>query len=231
MMEALRAAAQFLCTAETRYRPRDRFSGHRGCRGIVHGGLEQPEFPYKIYRGEGGCGRSGLTSVSPRLPTSVPPTSTIFDDSTPTILAGDLNAKHTAWGSRVICRPVDNCCRTLSNMGMRSGPDTPSHIPTNPRFEQTCWMSCSAINSHYPIYVEVLYDMDTQHLPILITLGTTPHDSRRPPTHRTDWDAFRRRWGTPHRTDRRWDLPPFETRAPEETQLAKLWAYDAHVSA
>ncbi|GBP58049.1 Probable RNA-directed DNA polymerase from transposon X-element [Eumeta japonica] len=34
--------------------------------------------------------------------------------------------------------------------------------------------------------------MDTQHLPILITLGTTAHMTPvRPTSHRTDWDAFR----------------------------------------
>ncbi|GBP22589.1 hypothetical protein EVAR_84829_1 [Eumeta japonica] len=83
----------------------------------------------------------------------------------------------------------------------------------------------------------------------------SPHDSARPPTHRTDWDAFKSALGNstsaspsparrkstlplnaslkkckqhtvrrpPSKDDRRWDLPPFETRAPEETQLAKLW--------
>ncbi|GBO99784.1 hypothetical protein EVAR_74202_1 [Eumeta japonica] len=44
----------------------------------------------------------------------------------------------------------------------------------------------------YSIHVEVLYDMDTQQLLLLITLGTTTHMTpARPPTHRTAWSAFK----------------------------------------
>ncbi|GBP21148.1 hypothetical protein EVAR_11179_1 [Eumeta japonica] len=45
----------------------------------------------------------------------------------------------------------------------------------------------------FPIHVEVLYGAETQHLPILITLGTTAHlTPARPQTHRTNWSAYQR---------------------------------------
>ncbi|GBP91286.1 RNA-directed DNA polymerase from mobile element jockey [Eumeta japonica] len=72
------------------------------------------------------------------------------------------------------------------------GTDTPSHIPTDPRFRADVLDVVLCHQLPYPIYVEVLYDIDTQHLPILITLGTTAHMTpARPSTHRTDWSAFK----------------------------------------
>ncbi|GBP12042.1 RNA-directed DNA polymerase from mobile element jockey [Eumeta japonica] len=60
---------------------------------------------------------------------------TIFDDGTPTILAGDLNAKHTTWGSRVISPAGRQLLQDSEQHGYEViGPDTPSHIPTDPRF-------------------------------------------------------------------------------------------------
>ncbi|GBP29508.1 Probable RNA-directed DNA polymerase from transposon BS [Eumeta japonica] len=131
----------------------------------------------------------------------VRPTSTpIFDDSTPTILAGDLNAKHTAWGSRVISSAGRQLLQDSEQHGYEViGPDTPSHIPTDPRFRADVLDVLLCHQLPYPIYVEVLYDMDTQHLPILITLGTTAHMTPAlPPTYRTDWDAFRSALGELH---------------------------------
>ncbi|GBP89928.1 RNA-directed DNA polymerase from mobile element jockey [Eumeta japonica] len=167
-------------------------------RDIVHGGLEQPDFTNTRSIGV----RVGAAGVDLRLFAAYrPPGShfcysdvhTIFDDSTPTILAGDLNTKHTAWGSRVISPAGRQLLQDSEQHEYEViGPDTPSHIPTKPRFRADVLDVVLCHQLPYPIYVEVLYDMDTQHLPILITLGTTAHMTpARPPTHRTDWDAFR----------------------------------------
>ncbi|GBP62578.1 RNA-directed DNA polymerase from mobile element jockey [Eumeta japonica] len=98
-----------------------------------------------------------------------------------------------AWGSRVISPTGRQLLQDSEQHGYEViGPDTPSHIPTNPRFRADVLDVVLCHQLPYTIYVEVLYDMDTQHLPILITLGTTAHMTpARPPTHRTDWDAFR----------------------------------------
>ncbi|GBP47639.1 Probable RNA-directed DNA polymerase from transposon BS [Eumeta japonica] len=156
---------------ETRYRPRDRFSGHRGTGAQRH----RP-------RRTGAAGVHHTRSIG-----------------TPTILAGDLNAKHTAWGSRVISPAGRQLLQDSEQHGYEVR--TTHHHTSRLTFRFADVLDVVLCHQlPYPIYVEVLYDMDTQHLPILITLGTTAHMTpARPPTHRTDWDAFKVRWGTPHR--------------------------------
>ncbi|GBP88904.1 hypothetical protein EVAR_102917_1 [Eumeta japonica] len=53
------------------------------------------------------------------------------------------------------------------------GTDTPSHIPTDPRFRADV-LDVVLCHQLLPDLCGC-YDMDTQHLPILITLGTTAH--------------------------------------------------------
>ncbi|GBP28743.1 hypothetical protein EVAR_19785_1 [Eumeta japonica] len=94
----------------------------------------------------------------------------IFDDSTPTILAGDFNAKHTTWGSRVISPAGRQLLQDSEQHGYEViGPDTPSHIPTDPRF-----------------IADVLDVVLCYQLPYLSHMILA-----HPPTHRTDWSAFR----------------------------------------
>ncbi|GBP28749.1 Probable RNA-directed DNA polymerase from transposon BS [Eumeta japonica] len=117
---------------------------------------------------------------------------TIFEDHTPTILAGDLNAKHTVWGSRVVSPAGRQLLQDAEDYGYEVlGPDTPSHVPTDPRFGADVLDIVLCHRLPFPIHVEELYGTDTQHLPILITLGTTAHlTPARPQTHRTNWSAY-----------------------------------------
>ncbi|GBP08356.1 Probable RNA-directed DNA polymerase from transposon BS [Eumeta japonica] len=99
---------------------------------------------------------------------------TIFDDCIPTIVTGDLNANHIAWGSRVISPAGRQLLQDSEQHGYEViGSDTPSHIPTDPRFRADVLDVVLCHQLSYSIHVEVLHDMDTQHLPIPITLGTT----------------------------------------------------------
>ncbi|GBP64862.1 Probable RNA-directed DNA polymerase from transposon BS [Eumeta japonica] len=118
---------------------------------------------------------------------------TFFDDHTPTILTGDLNAKHTAWGSRVVSLARRQLLQDAADYGYEVlGPDTPSHVPTDPHFRANVLNSVLCHRLPFPIHVEDLFDMDTQHL-ILITLDTIPHlTPARPQTHRTNWSAYQR---------------------------------------
>ncbi|CAG4946348.1 unnamed protein product [Parnassius apollo] len=50
-------------------------------------------------------------------------------------------------------------------------PEEPTHVPTDPRSRPDVLDIVLARNINHPIVVEVLYDLDSQHLPILITLG------------------------------------------------------------
>ncbi|GBP74901.1 RNA-directed DNA polymerase from mobile element jockey [Eumeta japonica] len=138
-------------------------------RDVVHGGLERPDFintrTLRIRVGTAGTELRLFAAYRPpgtRFCSS--DIHTIFEDHTPTILAGDLNAKHTVWGSRVVSPAGRQLLQDAEDYGYEVlGPDTPSHVPTDP------------------------------HLPILITLGTTAHlTPARPQTHRTNWSAYQR---------------------------------------
>lgn len=120
--------------------------------------------------------------------------SAIFDSPTPTLLAADLNAKHPDWGSRVI-NPVgrqlqqDAEAKDITILG----PDSPTHIPTNNRHSADVLDILLTKNFPYPVQVEVLYDLDTNHLPLLITLALTAVCTvPRPQGIKTDWEAFSR---------------------------------------
>ncbi|GBP61149.1 Probable RNA-directed DNA polymerase from transposon BS [Eumeta japonica] len=119
---------------------------------------------------------------------------TNFDGNTLTILAGDFNAKHTAWGLRVISPAGRQYLQDAEDHGYEFvGPSTPSHVPTDPRLGANVLDSVYCHQLPFPIHVEVLYDMDTQHLPIMITLGSSTHMTpTRPQTHPTDWSAYQR---------------------------------------
>ncbi|GBP15066.1 hypothetical protein EVAR_6707_1 [Eumeta japonica] len=100
---------------------------------IVYGGLELPDFIaartieitelhlFAAYRPPG----SHLYSSD---------ILTISDGKIPTILVGDLNAKHTAWGSRVVSPASLWLLQNSEDHGYKIIiPDTPSHVPIDPR--------------------------------------------------------------------------------------------------
>ncbi|GBP94375.1 Nucleic-acid-binding protein from transposon X-element [Eumeta japonica] len=166
-------------------------------RDVFHGGLELPDFINTRTLGI----RVGAAGTELRLFAAYrPPVTrfcssdirTIFEDHTPTILAGDLNAKHTVWDSRVVSPAGRQLLQDAEDYGYEVlGPDTPSHVPTGPRFGADVLDVVLCHRLPFPIHVEVLYSADTQHLPILITLSTTAHlTPARPQTHRTNWSAY-----------------------------------------
>ncbi|GBP49818.1 hypothetical protein EVAR_83767_1 [Eumeta japonica] len=124
----------------------------------------------------------------------VSPRSIAYRDNTPTILAGDLNAKHTVWGSRVVWPPGRKFSQDAEDYGYEVlGPDTLSHVPMDPRFGADVLNIVICHRLPFSIHVGFLNDMDTQYLPILITLGTTAHLSHpRQQTHRTNWSVYQR---------------------------------------
>lgn len=110
------------------------------------------------------------------------------------MLAGDLNAKHPEWGSRVI-NPAGR--KLLADAEARGydvlGPDSPTHIPSNTRSAADVLDIVVKKNIRCPVQVEVLYDLDTQHLPILITLAlAADFTAPRPTGVKTDWAAYTR---------------------------------------
>ena len=117
---------------------------------------------------------------------------TVLDGCTPTLVAGDLNAKHPAWGSRVIT-PAGR--RLLEDSEANNyevlGPDEPTHVPSNTNYSPDVLDVVLCQELPCPVHVEVLYDMNTQHLPILITLGlAADFTAARAPRPRVNWSAY-----------------------------------------
>ncbi|CAG4936289.1 unnamed protein product [Parnassius apollo] len=117
---------------------------------------------------------------------------TVMEGETPTIIAGDLNAKHPAWGARVINPPGHALFEDAERYGYDVlGPEEPTHVPIDLRKRPDVFDIVLSRNVNYPIAVEVLYDLNSQHLPILITLGlkavTTPPRAFKT---RVDWRLY-----------------------------------------
>ncbi|GBP20219.1 Probable RNA-directed DNA polymerase from transposon BS [Eumeta japonica] len=101
----------------------------------------------------------------------------IFKGPTPTFIIGNLNAKHKAWGSH-----ASRASRLLMEDAERQGyevlgPDTPTHVPTDMRHRPDVLDIVLGHNIRRSMRVEVVYGMDRQHLPILVTVGTGTSNS------------------------------------------------------
>lgn len=118
----------------------------------------------------------------------------IFASGVPTLLAADLNAKHPDWGSRVINPAGRRLQEHAENSGINIiGPDSPTHIPTNALHAADVLDIVLVKNLPFLTQVEVLYDLDTNHLPLLITLALTADCTiPRPAGMRVDWESFAR---------------------------------------
>ncbi|GBP58159.1 hypothetical protein EVAR_86321_1 [Eumeta japonica] len=88
---------------------------------------------------------------------------------------GELNAKHKAWGSYSTSRAG----RLLMEDAKHQvhGPDTSTHVPINMRHRPNVLDIVLGRKIRRPVHVEVLYGMDTQHLPILVTVETDNSNS------------------------------------------------------
>ncbi|GBP21510.1 RNA-directed DNA polymerase from mobile element jockey [Eumeta japonica] len=105
----------------------------------------------------------------------------IFQEQTPTLIIGDFNAKHKAWGSHSISRAGRLLMEDAQRQGYEVlGPDTPTHVPTDIRHRPDVLDIVIGHKIRRPMHVKVMYGMDTQHLPILVTVGSGTSNS--PPT-------------------------------------------------
>ncbi|GBP03886.1 hypothetical protein EVAR_73638_1 [Eumeta japonica] len=160
-------AAQFLCVLSRRgLTPKNAYRGIAVLvrRDVVHGGLEQPDFTVTRTIGVRvgavtapvcGLRLRGFNFCSSDI-------HIIFDGNIPTIQAGDLNLKHSAWGSRIVSLASRQLLQDSEDYGYEGiEPDTPSHVPTDPgsRADVLDVMLCHQLP--YPIHVKMLYDMDT----------------------------------------------------------------------
>jgi len=116
----------------------------------------------------------------------------VLDDNTPSLLAGDLNAKNTAWG----CRHTNQNGRKLqqylqAHNWMICAPDQPTHLAHNLNQESDILDIVILNNFPYPINQEVLHKLNSDHLPVLIKMRTAFSINCDPDQHQINWKEFR----------------------------------------
>jgi endonuclease/exonuclease/phosphatase family metal-dependent hydrolase len=110
------------------------------------------------------------------------------------LLAGDLNAKHVGWNSRLITRrgkllrdyADENSCLIF-------GPDSPTTIPYNPSATPDVLDIVITRQLASSVHLTSYSALSSDHLPVLIDTVCRSffrHPPVRPDFTRTDWDNF-----------------------------------------
>ncbi|KAL4089504.1 hypothetical protein QTP88_024529 [Uroleucon formosanum] len=111
------------------------------------------------------------------------------------ILVGDLNCKHTTWN----CKSINANGRKLykylaSNPAILSAPDTPTYYPYDQSRSPDILDVIILKSIRFSIHQEPLFELDSDHLPVKITLDaslsfSTP--TRKLITGKADWQKFK----------------------------------------
>lgn len=117
----------------------------------------------------------------------------LLSNNAPTIIAGDLNAKHTSWNSKKInSRGRLLYQHSLQNNYFVAGPHEATHFQG--RYEEDVLDIAILNNINVTIYLQTIQELSSDHYPVCLTLDdeieTTP-----PPKkynyHKADWPKFR----------------------------------------
>jgi len=117
-----------------------------------------------------------------------------FGGGLPVLMAGDLDAKHVDWNSRLNTRrgkllrdyADENCCLIL-------GPETPTTNPYNPSATPDVLDIVLTKDLSFPVYLTSCSALSSDHLSVLIDTAcrsSFQHPSDRPDFRRTDWANF-----------------------------------------
>lgn len=113
------------------------------------------------------------------------------------LTAGDWNAKHTAFGSRLTTPKGRALYRTIlnNNLNILSTGD-PTYWPTDlNKIPDLLDFGITKGIGDVHINIESCYDLSSDHSPIIITLSTHPIQKKSIPklcTAKTDWELFRK---------------------------------------
>lgn len=118
----------------------------------------------------------------------------IFNNTNKTIVIGDLNSKSIYWN----CRASNPSGRTLDELCGRysmyvSAPSEPTYFPYRLNAEPDILDIILLKNFSMPITQTVLFELDSDHVPVIITFNTTPKISKLPPrliTGHVNWETF-----------------------------------------
>lgn len=118
----------------------------------------------------------------------------LVSSTLPTILAGDLNCKHSSWDSRTSNANGKRLFNYCNNKHIQvSSPGVPTYFSDCGHKPDVLDIALSR-NLKSSIIVESLTELSSDHNPILIKYGDTILESAPPTrinTSKTDWDKFR----------------------------------------
>ena len=117
-----------------------------------------------------------------------------FGGGLPVLMAGDLNAKHVEWNSRMTTRR-GKLLRDYAdgNSCLIFGPDTPTTNPYNHSVTPDVLDIVITQNLPFPVYLTSCSALSSDHLPVLIDTACRSsfhHPPDRPDYRRTDWANF-----------------------------------------
>jgi len=135
--------------------------------------------------------------LTSRLPARTPigaDLSAFFGGELPVLMAGDPNAKHVDWKSRLSTRK-GNLLRDYAdeNSCLIFGPDFPTTNPYNPSATPDDLDMVITKNLASPVYLTSCSALSSYHLPVLIDTtcrSSFQHPPDRPDCRRTDWVNF-----------------------------------------
>lgn len=117
----------------------------------------------------------------------------LFKSKLPLIAAGDFNAKHLAWNSHRNDSRGINLLKIIDKYKMKIlAPNTYTHFPAN-RNRLPNVLDFSVHNLASKMKIEVVEELDSDHLPIIISLDEsyTPPPEDRLNYKKADWDGYR----------------------------------------
>lgn len=123
---------------------------------------------------------------------------TIIDEDTPTIIMGDLNAKHSTWNSRTN-NPRGNKLHKYFDTtdAIVIGPDAPTHFAHQGGHDVLDIAIIKLVKQNCEL--KVLYELSSDHYPILLTLGNEQEQDV-VEINTTDWYKFRTELKTTNHT-------------------------------
>jgi hypothetical protein len=132
--------------------------------------------------------------ISPSRPLIGEDLTACFGGGLPVLMAGDLNAKHVEWNSRMTTRRGKHLRDYADgNSCLIFGPDTPTTNPYNPSVTPDVLDTVLTQNLSFPVSLTSCPALGRDHLEVLIDTACRssflqPPD--RPDFRRTDWDKF-----------------------------------------
>ena len=112
----------------------------------------------------------------------------------PAIIAGDFNARHTAWQ----CTNINKAGRLLYELSIKKdfvivGPDSPTHFPYV-SYHTPNILDIAILNDFSSqVTLETLHELDSDHLPVKLTINAALDKiiSNRPNMNAANWPLFR----------------------------------------